>query len=112
MDASIPDTLSQEEAVAIYKRFADDAAASGSEGGRYASVHGVGPAVLANVVVAHAACRWLGLAPDDPKHRRLTALRRDHGVAIFDQIPIAAGAANADPISYLSATLKKAGTTR
>jgi len=110
MSRAVKDEMDQETAVAIYRKLYTDAVAAGEENGRYAAVKGVGPAMLANLVVNHAAMRWLGIEPDDPALRRLHALRKDHGAAVLDVMPTAAAAAKGDPIAYMTGILRKGGT--
>lgn len=109
LSRSVRDEMDQATAVAIYMKLYADAVAAGEEGGRYAAVKGVGSATLANLVVSHAAARWLGMDPDDPALRRLHALRRDYGAALLEALPQAAANAKGDPISYLTAVLRKGG---
>ena len=110
MNRAVRDEMSQDAAVGVYRTLYAQAIEAGSEGGRYAGVKGVGPAMLANQVVNHAALRWLGMEPDSPQLRRLHALRKDHGVAVIDAMPLAAVGAKGDPIAYLNSVLRKGGT--
>jgi hypothetical protein len=107
MNRAVRDEMDQETAVAVYRKLYEQAVTAGSEGGRYAAVKGVGPAMLANVVINHAALRWLGMEPDAPELRRLHALRKDHGAAVLDALPLAAAGAKGDPIAYLTSILRK-----
>lgn len=109
MSRAVKDEMDQETAVAIYCKLYADAVAAGEENGRYSAVKGVGPAMLANVVVNHAASRWLGMEPDNPALRRLHALRKDHGVGVIEAMPLAASGAKGDPIAYLTGILRKGG---
>jgi hypothetical protein len=107
LDSSLSDEMSQETAIAIYRVRYDEAIAAGSEGGKYSGVKGIGAATLANLVVNHAALRWLGIEPDSPQLRRLHALRKDHGAAVLDLLPLAAAGAKGDAVAYLSTMLRK-----
>lgn len=110
MNRAVRDEMSQDAAVGVYHKLYEQAIEAGSEGGRYADVKGVGPAMLANQVLNHAALRWLAMEPDSPQLRRLHALRKDHGAAVIDAMPLAAVGAKGDPIAYLTSILRKGGS--
>jgi hypothetical protein len=111
ISSAVRDEMDQQSAVAIYRKLYEQAVEAGSDGGKYVDVKGIGAATLANQVINHAALRWLGIEPNSPQLRRLHALRKDHGPALLDLLPLAATSAKGDPISYLTSMLRK-GVTR
>ena len=92
-----------------YRRFYDEAVPKAVA--KYDGMKGLGQGdVLRNVVVDHAADAWLGEVSEQDaiaRSRRLAAMRKQHGFAVIEVMPMAAERANGDPLSFISAVLKR-----